>query len=691
MEPKRALQVEVKDLSLRYPGGVQALRNVSFELYAGETLGIVGESGCGKSSLAGVLVGDVPGAEKVAGQVVLRGAGGSEDGAVDMLGATRASQCEVWGKRVATVYQDPRASLNPSYTIGDQIDEAAQRRPDLAPHGIRERTLELLRQVHIAAPEATALRYPHQISGGQQQRAVIAMALAANPDLLILDEPTTGLDVTTEARILDLVEDLREEVNASIVFISHNLAVIAQVADRIGVMYAGELVEIGDVERIFAAPAAPYTAGLLSCIPSVHQGSGPSRRLRTIPGAVPSPDEHPRGCVFAPRCPFAEERCGAESPDLLPIEGEGHLARCFRMDEVRRVGWPQDRRARQENGGPTEGDEPVLTGRGISKRYGRVARKYGLFGPVTQRPVPAVSDISFTLGKGETLGIVGESGCGKSTLLNCVAGLVRPTEGALAMGTDALAPALRERPRALLQRMQMVFQNPDLSLNPQHTVGRIVSRAVQVLEGRSDGAERRARVADLLSRVGLGDHYWDRYPNELSGGEKQRVAVARALAGHPDVVLADEVTSSLDVSVRAEILNLLSDLQIEEGISYLFISHDMSAIRHVSHRVMVLYLGMVMEMGSVEEVFSPPFHPYTEALMSAIPVPDPTVTTKRIRLDGEVPGTRPTGCPFHTRCPRCLGRQCRESLPPWRETADGHGIFCHVPLEELATPLSDLQ
>ena len=685
MSSEKPVQVRVENLSLRYPGGVQALRNVSFDIHAGETLGIVGESGCGKSTLAGVLVGDVPGAEEVTGHVTLGGPNGSEEGAIEMLSATPAMLRAVWGRRVATVYQDPQASLNPSYTIGDQIDEAVRRRSDLAHNGIRDRTLELLRRVRIAAPEASARRYPHQISGGQQQRAVIAMALAANPDLLILDEPTTGLDVTTEARILGLVEELQREVNAGIVFITHNLAVIAQIADRVGVMYAGELVEIGSVERIFHSPAAPYTAGLLSCIPRIDQESSVSQRLRTIPGTVPSPREHPKGCAFSPRCPFVVSQCKEQAPDLQSV-GEGHLARCFRADEVGRTGWPQNRLARQENGGPMDDDEPVLEGHDIRKHFGRTARRYGFFGPVIRHPVAAVDGISFTLGKGETLGIVGESGCGKTTLLNCVAGLVRPTEGRLHMGEDALAPVVRQRPRTLLQRMQMVFQNPDLSLNPQHTVGTIMSRAVQVLDPQSTRDQRRARVTDLLSRVGLGEHYLQRRPAELSGGEKQRVAVARALAGHPDVVLADEVTSSLDVSVRAEILNLLNDLQTAEGISYLFISHDMSAIRHVSHRVMVLYLGMVMEMGLVEQVFNPPYHPYTEALMSAIPAPDPAVKTKHISLSGEVPSARPSGCPFHTRCLRRLGALCEKETPPWRETSSVHGIFCHIPLDELCSP-----
>ena len=685
MSDEKPYQVQVENLSLTYPGGVQALRNVSLNIRSGETLGVVGESGCGKSTLAAALVGDIPGTQNVSGSVILHGPNGSEEGSIDMLNASWGTLRSVWGIRVATVYQDPQASLNPSYKVGDQIDEAVRRRPELAPDGIRERTLELLRRVRIAAPEDTTRRYPHQLSGGQQQRAVIAMALAANPDLLILDEPTTGLDVTTEARILDLVRELQEEVNAAIVFITHNLAVIAQIADRVAVMYAGEVVEIGDVRNIFHEPSAPYTAGLLSCIPRIDRPSDVENRLRTIPGTVPSPAEQPEGCLFVPRCPFVIDECRQNHPDLFAVQEEGHRARCFRAKEVRVTGWPQERLERHQNGGPQEGDMPVLEGTEVRKEFGRRARKYTFWGPVVREPLKAVDGVSFALGKGETLGIVGESGSGKSTLLNVVAGLQKPTAGVLKMGDEELAPEVRQRSRLLLQHMQMVFQNPDKSLNPQHTVGATMRRAVRVLDPGSSRRERRQRVADLLNRVGLGAHYMRRKPSALSGGEKQRVAVARALAGHPHVVLADEVTSALDVSVRAEILNLLNDLQADEGISYLFVSHDMSAIRHVSHRVMVLYLGLIMEMGPVEQVFEPPYHPYTEALMSAIPAPDPDIKTDRIRLGGELPETRPTGCPFHTRCPRFLGDVCVQEEPPWQIASTGHGIYCHIPLEELAS------
>ncbi len=685
------VQVKVSNLSVQYPGGGEAVHDVSFAVYAGETLGIVGESGCGKSTLAGALIGDVPGAAVISGSVVLCGPDGNGEESVDLVTATAEERRELWGRRMAMVYQSPHAALNPCYPIGDQIDEAVRRRPDLVTRTVRDRTLELLEQVRMPAPAQIAQRYPHQLSGGQEQRAVIAMALAASPDLLILDEPTSNLDVTTEAQILDLIQELKQSVNAGIVFITHNLAVIAQVADRVGVMYAGELFELGPVRDIFHRPSAPYAAGLLACIPRIDAQRNGHRavqrrklRLRTIPGSLPAPTGRPKGCSFAPRCPFARQRCLEQRPDLCPTAEAGHLARCFFSDEVRRVGWPNGRERAARTTAPKEMEQPILVGRQLTKVYGRNTRKYWFAGPLMRNAVGAITDVSFELEPGETLGVVGESGCGKTTLVNCVSGLVRATSGSVALAGEELAADVGHRPRGALRRMQMVFQDPDLSLNPQHTVAEIMDRAVEVL-GNGSQEDRTQRVINLLKRVGLGEHYLSRHPVELSGGEKQRVAVARALAGNPDVVLADEATSALDVSVRSAILNLLCDLQAEEGMAYLFISHDMSAIRYVSDWVMVLYLGMIMEIGPMERVFARPCHPYTEALISAIPIPDPDLKSAPIRLEGSLPSAdrRPRGCPFHTRCPRKIGQICETETPPWQESAHQHHIFCHIPLEEL--------
>jgi len=641
MSSQAVVQVRARNLSVEYPGGVRALHRVSLEIYAGETFGIVGESGCGKSTLAGALIGDLPGAGRItSGNIVLRRRSGTDETAIDLATASLSERRSLWGRRVAMVFQDPQASLNPAYPIGNQIDEAVRRRPELIETNVRERTLELLRQVQIPAPRQMVQRYPHQLSGGQQQRTIIALALAASPDLLILDEPTSSLDVTTEATILDLVLELKTSVQASIVFVTHNLAVVAQIADRVGVMYAGEFVEIGKVCDVFHSPSAPYTAGLLSCIPRAGPVDGIKKRLRTIPGFVPVSAKQLLGCTFARRCPFTEDRCWTDHPDLFSTPEEGHFARCHSADEVRSVGWPNgDLRGvgaatSQERMAATG---PLLVGKELTKTYGRNVRMYGIAGPLVQRASLAIKDISFELSRGETLGIVGESGCGKTTLVNSVAGLVPATSGALVFEGRELAHDISDRDRAVLRRIQMVFQNPHDSLNPKHTVGDIVGRAIQVL-GDTDSRENRSlKITDLLETVGLGAHYVHRRPAELSGGEKQRVAIARALAGNPAIVLADEVTSSLDVSVRAAILNLLNNLQSQQEVSYLFVSHDMSAIRHVSDRVMVLYLGMAMEIGPVDRVFDPPYHPYTEALMSAIPAPDPDVKGNPIRLQGNVP------------------------------------------------------
>jgi len=590
------------------------------------------------------------------------------------------------------VYQDCHAALNPVLRIGDQIDEAVQRRPELVTRSVRDRTLELLEKVRIPSPPEIVDRYPHQLSGGQQQRAVIAMALAPDPDLLILDEPTSNLDVTTEAQILDLVVELKRSVNAGVLFITHNLAVIAHVADRVGVMYAGELFEIGPVHDIFRRPSAPYTCGLLACMPRVdplrlsHSPQTTRKlRLQTIPGCVPSAAEYPPGCSFAPRCPFARQQCSKRHPELDATPEAGHLARCFFIPRVREEGWPRQRKVAAQSAPASAAQKPVLAGKRLTKTFGADSRKYWLFGPQLHGAIQAIRDISFELKAGETLGVVGESGCGKSTLVRCLSGLERCTSGSTLVAGEEVAADVKLRPRSTLQRMQMVFQNPHVSLNPQRSVGQIIDRAVQTLGGVSSRQERAQRVATLLQRVGLDEEYVERHPAELSGGQQQRVAVARALAGNPEVVLADEVTSSLDVSVRAAILNLLNDLQAEESIAYVFVSHDMSAIVYMSDWVMVLYLGAIMELGPVESVFAPPYHPYTEALISAIPDPDPDVKRPAIRLEGSVPSgrRRMRGCPFHTRCPRKIGKICETRRPPWQQAGENHHIFCHIPLEEL--------
>ena len=676
--------VEIRHLSIAYSGPTGplcAVRDVSLRIHRGEILGIVGESGSGKSTLGGAIVADLPGGGRItAGKVMLRGR--ADEPPVDLCALPARARRGYWGRRLAMVFQDPAGSLNPAFRIGDQIDEAVRRRPELAAAGVRTRTLELLDQVHMPDPRRIVRRYPHQLSGGQQQRALIAMALAADPDVLVPDEPTTGLDVTTEAQVLDLIAELRTRVNAAIVFITHNLAVIAQIADRVAVMYAGEIVELAEVRDLFRHPSAPYAAGLLSCIPSLDGPGDGRRRLRTIGGLVPRLDAIPAGCAFAPRFPFVRDRCRAETPGLVPLAEPGHRARCFFTAEVRTSGWPARPLTAIAPVAPAGPGMPLLAGHELWKRYGRDRRRFGLAGRRTGQAVRALNGVSFALRAGQTLGVVGESGCGKTTLANLVLGLVEPTDGRLLLQDRELPARLRDRPRELLRRIQMIFQSPEASLNPRHRVDRILERATRA---SPDGRTPAARVADLLATVGLDPTHASRRPAELSGGERQRVAIARALASRPDVIVADEPTSSLDVSVRGSILNLLNDLQAADGVAFLFISHDLSAIRQIAHRVLVLYLGMVMEEGATGRIFRPPYHPYTEALLSAVPVPDPDVRTVPIRLAGAVPSADrvPSGCPFHTRCPRKLGPICEEQTPPWRDDGPDLRVFCHIPLDEL--------
>ena len=676
--------VEVRHLTIAYPGPsgpLRAVRDVSLQIRRGEILGIVGESGSGKSTLGGAIVADPPGGGRIIeGEVLLRGR--ADEPPVDLCALPARARRGYWGRRLAIVFQDPSGSLNPAFRIGDQIEEAVRRRPELATAGVRARTLELLQQVHMPDPRRIVRRYPHQLSGGQQQRALIAMALAADPDVLVLDEPTTGLDVTTEAQVLDLIAELRTRVNAAIVFITHNLAVIAQIADRVAVMYAGEIVELAEVRDLFRHPSAPYAAGLLSCIPSLDGPGDGRERLRTVAGLVPRLDAIPSGCAFAPRCPFVRDRCRAERPTLVPLAEPGHRARCFFTAEVRASGWPAPAPTAVAPAAPAGLGPPLLAAHRLWKRYGRDRRRFGLAGPRTGRAVRALNGVSFALRAGQTLGVVGESGCGKTTLANLVLGLIQPTDGRVLLEDRELPARLRHRPREQLRRIQMIFQSTEASLNPQHRVDRILARAART---SPDGRTPAARVAELLATVGLDPTHASRRPAELSGGEKQRVAIARALAPRPDVIVADEPTSALDLSVRASILNLLNDLQTADGVAFLFISHDLSAIRQIAHRVLVLYLGMVMEEGATEHIFRPPYHPYIEALLSAVPVPDPDVRTVPIRLVGAVPSVDrlPSGCPFHTRCPRKLGPICEEQTPPWRDAGADHRIFCHIPLDEL--------
>jgi peptide/nickel transport system ATP-binding protein len=659
-----ALAVEHLEVTYRVRGQARrALRDVSFQIGRSESYGLVGESGSGKSTAALALTRYLPRNGRVtAGSVRING--------MDPLAMGAAALRDLRARTVSMVYQEPGRALNPSIKVGRQVAEvyeiAGLDRKDALEHAEG-----MLRKVQIADPRRVMERYPHQLSGGMAQRAVIAMALAAEPSLLILDEPTTALDATVEAEVLDLVAALREEFDTSILFISHNLAVIAKMCDRVGVLYAGELIEEGPAREVFDAPRHPYTVGLLRCIPRGGQRKDHGR-LDTIPGFLPPPGQELTGCIFAPRCPIAEDRCRAAAPPAFPV-GTDRTSRCYLHEAAAEL--PRSTPADIELPTVRPDSRPIVALEGVSKTFGSRGEA-----------VKALVGVNLSLEAGETLGLVGESGSGKTTLARALLGLIEPDQGSvITLDGEALRADARRRPRDQLKALQIVFQNPDSALNRRHTVRRLISRPLALLAGLS-GARLRERLADLVRSVRMEERQLSLRPSQLSGGLKQRVAIARAFAGGPRLVVCDEPTSALDVSVQAAILNLLVDLQAKERVTYLFISHDLGLVRYLSDRIAVLYLGRIMELGPAETVFAGPHHPYTEALLSAVPSLDGQ-RPERIRLTGEIPSAAdpPSGCVFHTRCPRRLPTgECESSEPPLREVAPGHLMSCHIPIDQLA-------
>ncbi len=683
----------IEDLAITYRirgGEVDAVTDVSFQIQRGESFGVVGESGCGKSTVAWSVVG------------FLGANGYVKRGSIQFLGqelvGRRPEELRTLrGNQIAMVYQDPMQALNPSVRLGQQLKEVLTVHRDIDDQEAEERCLAMLERVHMPDPGNVMRRYPHQISGGQQQRVVIAMALLNNPALLIMDEPTTALDVTVEAAVLDLIDELRQEFNTAIMYISHNLGVVARVCNRVGVMYAGEMVEVAPVEAIFQDPRHPYTQGLIRCVPRLGADKA-SSVLYPIPGRVPPPDQRPTGCLFHPRCDYAQARCQEERP-LLRLFAANHQVRCHFAEEIDMASWqpPEEVQAAIQahaglgNGaGEPSGQEIILEVEGLRKYYEAQGNSLrDVLGLAPKKFVRAVDGVGFQVPRRTTLGIVGESGCGKSTLVKTLIGLEGATDGrAEFLGFD-LTVDLSKRPEKLIQELQMVFQNPDSTMNPSYTVGQQIARPL--IRFKTVPREQvQDEVIRLLEAVRLDASYLDRLPRQLSGGEKQRVGIARALASHPDLVLCDEPVSALDVSVQAAVLNLLLAIQQEHGTTMLFIAHDLSVVRFFSDHVAVMYLGQVMEIGPADAIYAPPYHPYTEALLSAVPIPDPGAKQRRIRLEGSVPSALdpPSGCRFHTRCPRRHllpdnGAICTEEAPPWRDVEDGHRIFCHLPLETL--------
>jgi len=661
-----ALDVENLEITYRVRGvGLRVVRDVSFRVGRGESFGLVGESGCGKSTIALGIVRYLARNGKVSG-------GRIEIEGRDVLALNSGELRKLRQTTVSMVYQEPGRALNPTIKVGRQVAEVFELAGVHKAQAL-DRSQEMLEKVRISNPAGVMNRYPHQLSGGMLQRVVIAMALASEPSLLILDEPTTALDATVESEVLDLISALQPEFGTSFLFISHNLGVIAKMCDRVGVLYAGELVEEGPAREVFNSPRHPYTVGLLRCIPR-RDTLKAHRALDTIPGSLPAPGVVPDGCIFADRCGLVEDRCRTEAPPLYEVDRRpGRRSRCHfheRAQTLPRV-LPPEREA-------APGERPDRGG--VLIRATDVSKTFHMEGET----IYGLVDVSVELRAGETLGLVGESGSGKTTLARTLLGLTAPDKGSeITLDGEALSETTSGRTREQEKALQIVFQNPDSALNRRHSVQRLISRALSRLGGYH-GEALTQRLKKLIADVRLSERHLSMRPAQLSGGLKQRVAIARAFAGDPRIIVCDEPTSALDVSVQAAILNLLTDLQQREDVSYLFISHDLGVVRYLADRIAVLYLGRIMEIGPADQVFNPPHHPYTEALLSAVPTLEDS-DGERIRLEGEIPSPAdpPTGCVFHTRCPRFLGDICVNTEPPLAEAEPGHAIRCHIPLEEL--------
>jgi len=673
--------LECKNLSISYytrAGEIPAVVDFDVTVYPGETIGIVGESGCGKSTVAMAVMqhmgvnGAITG-----GEIFFKGR--------DMTKMSAEELRNLRGSEIAMIYQEPFASLNPSMKCGEQLMEVPLFHEDITEEEARRRARQMLADVRLPDPDRVMEAFPHQLSGGQQQRVVIAMGLLANPSLLVLDEPTTALDVTVEAGIVKLIADISAQFNTAQIYISHNLGLILETCDRVFVMYSGEVVEEGTIDSLFTWPRHPYTHGLFACIPlpTADKNAAP---LKPIRGQLPLPHERPPGCNFGPRCNyFVEGRCDAQAIPHEHVTGSAHdhHVRCIRFEEI-----PHEEEA---PGGdakpPIEPGEEVLSVEHMRKYYEihDNSLKAIMRGERTKY-VKANESLNFKARRGETVAIVGESGCGKSTFAKVLMGLETATDGHIKLeDVDIAYTPVRSRKPQRISALQMVFQNPFDTLNPSHRVGKQIGRVIRRFGAENDPKKIRQRVFELLDIVKLPRDFYYRRPRQLSGGQKQRVGIARAFAGHPAMVIADEPVSALDVSVAAAVTELLMDIQREEHSTLLFISHDLSVVRYLSDSIVVMYLGWILERGTTEEIFSPPYNPYTEALLSAVPIADPEVTKREIVLEGNLPSVMnpPKGCPFSTRCPRKVGEICDNEPPPDQEVSPGHVITCHIPLEEL--------
>ncbi len=668
--------LEVRDLRVHFTtpaGTVKAVDGVNWQVHEGETLAIVGESGSGKSVSAMTILGLVPTPPAVfpSGQVLLKGR--------SLLDMPEAQQRKLRGSEIAMIFQDPLTALNPVFKVGDQIAEMVRTHQKVGKQMALRRAVDLLGEVGIPDPARRAAQFPHEFSGGMRQRAMIAMALANDPQVLLADEPTTALDVTVQAQIMQLLVDLQESRNTAIVLITHDLGLVASHADRIAVMYAGRIVETGTTDEIFDSPRHAYTYGLLSSLARMDHAR--PAKLEPIPGLPPSLSRVPPGCAFHPRCQFATAECRAEVPQLLPLTaGSGHLHACIHPDEVATShDTPRPPAAKAVAKAEVTG-RPVVDVNMLVKHF---PIKSGVFVRRTVGLVQAVNGIDIDIQPGTTLSLVGESGCGKSTAARTMLRLHEPTSGTVRIGDHDVTALDQEKLRKARADMQIVFQDPYASLNPRMTIRQILTEKYQLLGGQVD----KNTISDLLDTVGLSAEYADRYPHEFSGGQRQRVGIARAIALNPKFVVLDEPVSALDVSIQAQILNLLEGLQVDFGLTYLFIAHDLSVVRHISDRVAVMYLGTIVELADRDDLFEHPMHPYTQALISAVPIPDPAVerSRQRIVLTGDVPNPAnpPSGCRFRTRCWKHLElsdaekQRCIDVEPPLDVAATRHTVACH--------------
>ncbi|MDE0304643.1 MAG: ABC transporter ATP-binding protein [Albidovulum sp.] len=667
--------LEIDNLSISFftrGGEIPAVMEFSCVVQPGEAMGLVGESGCGKSTVALGVMRDLG----INGKIV----GGSIKFKGRDLGAMSERELRsLRGSEIAMIYQEPMASLNPAMKIGKQLTEVPKIHLGATAGEAQAIAREVVEAVRLPDPSRILGSFPHQLSGGQQQRIVIAMALMSKPSLLILDEPTTALDVTVEAGIVELVKDLGKQFGTSMLFISHNLGLILDTCDRLCVMYSGEAVETGSIKEVFDRMRHPYTEALFRSIPLPGTDRN-TKPLVAIPGNFPLPHERPSGCNFGPRCDYFEEgRCNVGTIHMSKVEGlDRHESRCLRFEEI---DWGEGSRSGEETD-ELEIGKKILKIENLRKYY-KVAAS-ALYGGGEKQVVKANETLSFDAHESETLAIVGESGCGKSTLAKVLMGLETATDGRIELNESEIQSIpIEKRETKTVSSIQMVFQNPFDTLNPSMTVGSQISRALEIFNVGKSAAERNQRMLELLDLVKLPREFADRMPRQLSGGQKQRVGIARAFAGTPQIVVADEPVSALDVSVQAAVTDLLMEIQRKHKTTLLFISHDLSIVRYLSDRVIVMYLGHVVEMGTTDQVFSPPYHPYTQALLSAVPIADTSVQKMRVVLEGDIPSAvdPPSGCPFQTRCNlkrEVAGDLCEMTMPPVQRMEGGLQIKCHL-------------